>query len=483
MPSNTSTTTTVQELAPEQRDMLDLVMPAIEDYANADLELYKGLTTPTLTDAQRTGNRMLRQVANNQLPDLYDASMAGLDASTSRVTQANRNYNEAMGTLRGASDTLGASTGYLNDVTGYLNAANGYLGNASGILGRAEGQLGSAAGLAGRTEDWLGAASDASMDLYNRGFGMGSDILNAIAEGNLAATQKASDFLLDPAMLSPDNNPWMEQYANAARQGMQDDFMREIMPALSGAATTAGQVGSSRAGIAQGIAAGDLSRDMSTLTADIYNTGYGNQLNALTRAYGDTIGVAGQAGSSLLDAGVAGLLMQPDLIAQQNNLIGQQTDIGRAMTGVGDAMTGIGVAQTGVANAGINQANANTNIANAQTGIGDSMAGVASGRNDLARTQLAIASAYPELADLAMMPGEIYQAIGQQQYMIEQARNTERANKFMTDQQMPFLQAMDIANLAFGMPVGQTVSTSSMPTNPLNMIMGLGSLFMGLPFF
>lgn len=483
MGSNTSTTTTTQELTPEQQDMLNLVMPAIEDYANTTLELYPGLTTPTLNSTQRTGNKLLRQAADTNIPELYDQSMAGLDQAGNRVVRANQQYNRAANILNGANRTLRDSSGYLDDVSGYLGDATGYLSNASGILGQAQGQLGEAQGLAGRTEGWLSAASDASMDLYNRGFGMGSDILNSIASGTLGATQKASDFLLDPAMLSPDNNPWMEQYANAARQGMQDDFMREIMPALSGAATTAGQVGSSRAGIAQGIAAGDLSRDMSTLTADIYNTGYGNQLSALARAYGDTIGVAGQAGSSLLDAGVAGLLMQSDLIGQQNNLIGQQTDIGRAMTGVGDAMTGVGVAQTGVANAGINQANANTNIANARNSIGDSMAGIAAGRNDLARTELAIASAYPELADLAMMPGEIYQAIGQQNYMIEQARNTEEANKFMTAQQLPFLQAMDIANLAFGMPVGQTVSSSSMPTNPLNLIMGLGSLFMGLPFF
>ena len=61
---------------------------------------------------------------------------------------------------------------------------------------------------------------------------------------------------------------------------------------------------------------------------------------------------------------------------------------------------------------------------------------------------------------------------------------TEEANNFMLEQLMPFLIAQDVANLAFGIPGGSTISTSTQKNpgpSPIDIILGVASIATGSP--
>lgn len=70
----------------------------------------------------------------------------------------------------------------------------------------------------------------------------------------------------------------------------------------------------------------------------------------------------------------------------------------------------------------------------------------------------------PSLAQLAFLPGMTQEGIGSLQRQEEQALLNEAADRFSTEQVLPFLQAQDIAQLAFGMPGGS--ATTSSQQNP-----------------
>lgn len=88
--------------------------------------------------------------------------------------------------------------------------------------------------------------------------------------------------------------------------------------------------------------------------------------------------------------------------------------------------------------------------------------------------------ASPNLAELAFLPGMTMESLGRVEQQENQARLSEQANRFMTEQMLPFMQAQDVAGLALGLNNESTIAESQVPApDPLGQIMG--SLFM-LPF-
>lgn len=88
--------------------------------------------------------------------------------------------------------------------------------------------------------------------------------------------------------------------------------------------------------------------------------------------------------------------------------------------------------------------------------------------------------AAPDLADLALQPANILGGVGFQQQQLEQQQLTEEAQRFITEQIMPFLVAQDVAQLAFGIPGGSVTSTSQGPgLDPLQALLGFGGLALG----
>lgn len=99
----------------------------------------------------------------------------------------------------------------------------------------------------------------------------GQDVLNA------------NKFLLSD-VLFPGSNPALQGTIDAAINPVQDRLMRNILPSLRSAYTSGDAVGSTRQGIAEGIALGDFSRNALDATSQISTNAYQSGLDAMGRA-------------------------------------------------------------------------------------------------------------------------------------------------------------------------------------------------------
>lgn len=99
----------------------------------------------------------------------------------------------------------------------------------------------------------------------------GQDVLNA------------NKFLLSD-VLFPGSNPALQATIDAAINPVQDRLMRNILPSLRSSYTSGDAVGSTRQGIAEGIALGDFSRNALDATSQISTNAYQSGLDAMGRA-------------------------------------------------------------------------------------------------------------------------------------------------------------------------------------------------------
>jgi len=83
----------------------------------------------------------------------------------------------------------------------------------------------------------------------------------------------------------------------------------------------------------------------------------------------------------------------------------------------------------------------------------------------------------PGLQRSALLPGATLEAVGAQQRGLEQAQLSEQAQRFMSEQILPFLQAQEVAALASGIPggttttIGQGQAPGTQGPSPLQMLM------------
>ncbi len=113
--------------------------------------------------------------------------------------------------------------------------------------------------------------------------------------GQVAPAQQASNFALTNA-INPGTNPALQQYIQLANDQLGRQFQQTIAPQLKGNAVAAGNVGSSRAGIAEGIAAQGLIDAQQRQTTGITQGAYGQGLQAMIQALGLAPQTAGLGG-------------------------------------------------------------------------------------------------------------------------------------------------------------------------------------------
>lgn len=70
------------------------------------------------------------------------------------------------------------------------------------------------------------------------------------------------------------NNPYLKSAVDSAATRLTDNFNSSVMPQLRGGAQEAGQYGSSRHGIAEGIASKGLAQTVGDMSADMYSKSY-----------------------------------------------------------------------------------------------------------------------------------------------------------------------------------------------------------------
>ena len=103
------------------------------------------------------------------------------------------------------------------------------------------------------------------------------------ARDAVGGAQNAWQFALNDA-LSPDSNPNLRRYGDVLAEDIGQDYSRNVIPAISGEAVAAGQTGSSRHGIAEGLASQDMLRRSAGARTQLYSTAYGQGLDAQSRA-------------------------------------------------------------------------------------------------------------------------------------------------------------------------------------------------------
>lgn len=91
--------------------------------------------------------------------------------------------------------------------------------------------------------------------------------------------------------------------------------------------------------------------------------------------------------------------------------------------------------------------------------------------------------AAPDIAGLSLFPSRVYEGVGGQQYALQQAQLSEDAQKFMSEQLLPFLMAQDIAGLASGLPGGSATGKATEQPSLAQIVLGLGSTAAGLPIW
>lgn len=108
-------------------------------------------------------------------------------------------------------------------------------------------------------------------------------------------------FLTSGDVLSPDSNPHLRGYMDAAARPIVDNLMENILPTVRGGAATTGNYGSTRQGVAEGISTGKALSQVGDVSSRIASEGYGQGLDAMTKG----IGLSGQVAQNLALPGMA----------------------------------------------------------------------------------------------------------------------------------------------------------------------------------
>lgn len=112
---------------------------------------------------------------------------------------------------------------------------------------------------------------------YDTALGMQPYAQNAMA-GN--------DFLSSGAVLNPDSNPYLSQYASSAVRPVFENLMQNVMPGIRTDAAISGNAGGSRQGIAEGLATQGALKTAGDITSGLYSNAYGQGLGAMTQGLG-----------------------------------------------------------------------------------------------------------------------------------------------------------------------------------------------------
>lgn len=251
-------------------------------------------------------------------------------------------------------------------------------------------------------DDGIGGARR-GMDLAGDTAGLGSSLAGGAGFDLLRDYRRQAggrDLITSGDLLDPDSNPATKGMIRAATRPIEQRLTRSILPGVRSDFVGGNTFGSSRQGIAEGIAMGDYARAATDAGSQIVNNNYNQGLSAM----------------------VSGL-------------------------------------------------NAGTSGAAAGGGLGASLAGT--GLGNMAQ----IFNTLPGLSNLSLLPGMTQEAIGQSQYNQQGARLGERADRFNIRQMLPFMQAQQLAGLAFGMPGGSGVtSTNNNPSVGSQVAGGIGTL-------
>ncbi len=293
----------------------------------------------------------------------YQQASGAMGNAAGLYGQQSGYYQQAAPAFKDAGDAYGnVSSAYNAAAPWQQYAGNKYLGagqgydalqpgyNQSGQLfqslnpmyqqsGNAYGQAGQQMAGTGAQYGMAGGIGNSGLGLYGMGAGQalgaqpGMQGLLGAAGQNYGQLSTATDV---------GNNPHVQAMMDRNAATTTKGFLENVLPKMDSGAIASGGLGSSRANLAQGQAAGDTAEALSNTNAQILLDSYGKGLGAQQAALGQTGNMlnnmmmpakssawaAQQSGDAMRQASAAGDLFQRQAMvpAQVAALLGQQAD-------------------------------------------------------------------------------------------------------------------------------------------------------------
>ena len=471
--------TTVQKADPwsgVQPFLSEAYMRASGLYGSAGPQYYPNSTVATPNPLETTGQGMQ---LGNAVPigdagiNAYNSlqGMQALSGWAGNVGQLMQNQgtnamrNLAAQTSGGADQASSAASQLMAQGGGNMALGSGGLSQAAQGLGGMADQFANAGAGTGTIIDQLTgrgtALTEGGNAAVNRAMGQLSGAGSNIMSGGYGTAQNAMNQLT--AAGDPANNPFFQQAVQSAIRPVTEQFREQVLPGIGHGAQSAGQFGSSRQGIAEGIASRGYLDTVGDITANMGNAAYAQGLGALSNAgsLGSNLaglglnaqGQAGQLGSTQVGQGLgatsnAGQLAQGQaglgINAQQamGGMYGNLANLGLSQLQSGGQL-GQGLAQLygqmglGLGNLG-------------QSGIGQGIQGYGQSAALTPTVQQGLGAA-----------GQMVEQIGQQRTADQQAQIDADQARWNYQQQLPYSMVSDYLQLLQGAPGGQTSSTMS----------------------
>jgi len=144
-------------------------------------------------------------------------------------------------------------------------------------------------------------------------------------------------------------NPYLQQQADSLKAGVNQNLKQQMLPAIRSSALANGSFGSSRQGIAEGVAAGNASTGiagaLASLYSGAYNTDQANQTSRMGIGANYSLGMGGLQNSATAQ--------NQGFYTSQRGQDLQQQQLGAALYGQGiSGQTGVGAGQYSVGQQG-----------------------------------------------------------------------------------------------------------------------------------
>lgn len=169
----------------------------------------------------------------------------------------------------------------------------------------------------------------------------------------VGSAARGNEFLTSGQVLDPSSNKYLAANIEGATRPVIDNLMESVLPNIRGSAVGSGNYGSSRQGIAEGLATGKAATAMEDTAARLASEGYNSGLDAMTKGIGlsgqvaQNLAIPGQATSGVGD--VRQNLAQRTLDdARQREMYEKMLPLfmGQSFAGIGSGMPGAGATTT-----------------------------------------------------------------------------------------------------------------------------------------
>ncbi len=182
------------------------------------------------------------------------------------LNEAEQLYNSPAPQYFPGSTVPGLNSMQQQGIQSNINAGQQMAGYVPGMMGQAQGMM-------DQYGQWM----------QGGGPQIGQEYMNMMSPGEINAIQGNFEV-----------NPFIEGQADAFGQAAQRQLEQNILPSTTSNALMAGQMGSSRHGIAQGLATANLGQSLQEATANLYGNAWQNAAQNQLTSRGQTLSALGQ---------------------------------------------------------------------------------------------------------------------------------------------------------------------------------------------